>query len=335
MTTHSRQPVSSLFWPLLLIAVGAVWVFVNMGILQPVNLGMLLRLWPLILIVVGVNLLLGYRNPRAGVLLSIVAVIVIVGLMLLGPALGWAGQAEVKAGEYAEPMDDTRMASVDLSLAVADTTITALTDSPSLFTADVRYLGEIEYQADTTNGKTHIRMENRGDQSTFWNFGWFEPQPALRWDIGLNPDIPLDLTINSGVGQSTLNLQDLNLTHLRLNGGVGDLRLNLPATETSYGVNLNSGAGSASITLEEGAAVTLDINGGVGNVTIDVPDQAAVRVDAETGVGNVTLPSWLEVVSRDDRTVGEDGVWQSQAFSASTRPIIITYDGGVGSLTIK
>ena len=41
----------SIFWAIILIAVGAIWLLGNVGVLSFANLSVLLRLWPLALIV--------------------------------------------------------------------------------------------------------------------------------------------------------------------------------------------------------------------------------------------------------------------------------------------
>ena len=50
----------SLFWPILLIGVGVVWLLGNLGYIPMPSLRMLIRLWPLILIVITVVLSLLY-----------------------------------------------------------------------------------------------------------------------------------------------------------------------------------------------------------------------------------------------------------------------------------
>jgi hypothetical protein len=71
-------------------------------------------------------------------------------------------------------------------------------------------------------------------------------------------------------------------------------------------------------------------------VTVDVPEGSAVRVEASTGVGSVNLPANYASVGGDaDKFVGEDGVWESAGFDESDRQIIIHFEGGVGSLTVR
>ena len=172
------------------------------------------------------------------------------------------------------------------------------------------------------------------------NFGLFDFLDAvnsddLRWEIGLNPNIPLDLDINSGVGEVSLDLADLTLTAVTIDSSVGEVDLILPAMDASYRVSVNGSVGDFSISVEEGAAVDLILKAGVGNFTVNVPRDAAVRVDAQTGVGDIRVPPHFDQIRGDDRAVGEQGTWETPNFDGAARRITIEFDGGVGGLTVR
>jgi hypothetical protein len=46
----------------ILIAVGIIWLLGNLGVLSAANILVLLRLWPLLLIVIGLDLLFGRQS---------------------------------------------------------------------------------------------------------------------------------------------------------------------------------------------------------------------------------------------------------------------------------
>jgi hypothetical protein len=324
---------------LILIGVGLVWLLSNLGILQPASIGVLFRLWPLILIVIGLDILFGRRSPRMGTLIGVGAVILIICLMLVGPSLGWVKSAEVKEANYTEAVGDTTSAHVSLNLSVAETTVKALSDdTKNLFEANLRYVGDLTYDVSGTSDKTiTLREQNQSNNSVnFWDWNFWNSDQNLRWDIGLSKDVPVDLEVNAGVSSGTLDLKDLQLTGLHIISGVGSINLSLPGTPEVYNVDISGGTGSTNVTLEEGAAINLKIGGGVGSVTVDVPDGAAVRLDASTGVGSVNVPSeFVRVEGSGENVVGENGVWETSGYDTADRKINITYDGGVGSFTVK
>ena len=60
----------SLFWPLVLIGVGVIWLLGNLGVISWTNLTVLFRLWPLLLIAIGLDLLIGRQSPAIGALIG-------------------------------------------------------------------------------------------------------------------------------------------------------------------------------------------------------------------------------------------------------------------------
>ncbi len=333
METTSHRGYRSLFWPLILIGVGVVWLLSNVGIITGANLVVLLRLWPLLLIAIGLDLLFGRRSPALGALIGLGTLVVAIVLMLVGPGLGWTGDYEVKTASFSEPVGDARSAEVSLNLSVGRTTVSPLRDSSNLIEADLSYLGEVEFRAEGESHKVVELRHVRGVQAQFpFDFlGWAAPGGELTWDIGLSPNVDLNLTIGGGVGDASIDLSGLQLTDLTVNSGVGTIALTVPATGERYAATINSGVGDFTLTVAEGAAVELDINGGVGGFTIDVPDGAAVRLEANTGLGDVSVPGWLSRVSGD----ADNGVWETENFSGAENQISIQFDGGIGGLTIR
>src|SRR5690606_19917207 len=203
----------------------------------------------------------------------------------------------------------------------------------NLFTADVSHVGDMNYEV-TGQAEKHITLSE--DNSSIMNGTNFLAgliridEEDLYWNIGLNPDIPLKLHINSGIGEGNFDLSDMQLIDLSINGGIGQTNLQLPSVDSPYNVDINNGAGELNLSIAEGAALNLNIKGGVGNVTIDVPDNAAVHIEGDTGIGNIEVPSGFQRLSDDD----DQGVWESLNFNEAARQIIITYDGGVGNMTI-
>src|SRR5262245_24710143 len=84
-----QQP-RSLFGPLLLIAVGAVWLLVKSGTIPAANLWALTHIWPFLLIAAGLGIILRPYWRYTSIMLDVV---VIGGTLLAiynAPRLGWA-----------------------------------------------------------------------------------------------------------------------------------------------------------------------------------------------------------------------------------------------------
>ena len=53
----------SIFWPMILIGLGVVWLLANFDIIPPVNWWTLLNLWPLVLVALGLQIMFGRGRP--------------------------------------------------------------------------------------------------------------------------------------------------------------------------------------------------------------------------------------------------------------------------------
>jgi hypothetical protein len=329
-----NQPRSILL-PLLLIIGGGVWLLDQANILSGMNLAMLFRLVPIILIIIGVELVIRGRYPRAATYLGVGSLIVISALVVVGPSFGWVSARELQTASYDEPLQDATSADVSVGISVGNITVDALEDSENLFESDIRYIGRVEF-FNRGEENRFVSLQQTESLSDNFDFGdifdfWDVDGDQINWDVLLSPEVPMTLDINAGVGSSTLNLADLNLTSLNVNAGVGEVIATLPASDAGYEAVFSGGTGSLEITITEGAAVDLRVSAGVGGTVIDVPDNASVTLDASTGVGGIDLPAGYSLVSGEDH----DGVWQSGDYMSDARQITIHYEGGVGGLTIR
>ena len=323
----------SMFLAVLLIGIGVLWLLGNLGLLPVFQIGVLLRLWPVILIVIGLNVILNNRAPLLRTILNWIAVVGVVGFTFLAPALGLIPVPEIQQAQLNETIGEATSAQITLESSVGQTTVAGLVDSKSLIDIDLSYLGNLNFEVSGTTEKV-IRL---GVQDERVNFDYmdFIDENDLFWKIGLTPEIPLALEMSGGVGEVLLDLAGINLTDLRIRGGVGDFVLNLPGGNGFYIAQISAGVGDFSITIEENADIQLVLDGGVGSFAIDVPADAAVRVDGTTSVGDITVPSHFQLLQSDQRTVGESGVWETTGFDEAENQILITLDGGVGDFRIR
>jgi hypothetical protein len=84
------QENRSIFWPLTLIATGALWLLISMGTIPSANLWALTYIWPYALIALGVGLILRTLWKPLGMLVSALVVIGAVAAVFYAPQLGWA-----------------------------------------------------------------------------------------------------------------------------------------------------------------------------------------------------------------------------------------------------
>src|SRR5215204_4674660 len=97
------------------------------------------------------------------------------------------------------------------------------------------------------------------------NSGSLGAKARNEWDINFNEEVPTDLVVKMGAGESELDLDSLTLK----------------------GVDLQMGAGKSTVDLTGDYAQSFDatIEGGVGEVTVMLPSGVGVKAKAEGGLG--------------------------------------------------
>lgn len=77
-----------LFWPVVFIGIGGIWLLVAINVLPSAQALALLNLWPIFLIVGGLNLMIGRRLPLVNMALGLLVVAVLFFFAFAGPAYG-------------------------------------------------------------------------------------------------------------------------------------------------------------------------------------------------------------------------------------------------------
>lgn len=329
-------------WAIILIAVGVIWLLAQANVITSEHLSVLFRVWPIVLIGLGLELLVGRQSYGLSSLIVLGTIALLIVLMLAGPSLGLASSTEVTAAHYTEPLDNASSAQITVGVGVGDLHLDPLNDSAALFDADIHYIGQTRYDSTLSGDRKSITLNNdtgtSGGINVFDLFSLLNNNSRARWNVGISPEVPVALNLSAGTGSATLNLSRLDLTSLSVNSGTGSVTLTLPANELRYDATISTGTGSLTIDATQSNAVGMQINSGTGSVTIDLPDDAPIRLDAETGTGSISVASFLSRTSSEsDSFVGEQGIWESASYANASESarIDISFDGGTGSLTVR
>lgn len=288
--------------PLVLIAVGVLLLAANLGWFSWGDLGRLLSLWPVALIAVGVDIFTAGRYR-----LLVIAGAVVVALLLWSGTGGtrgagsWFG-APGPAAETVDVRHDLAGATagrVTLDLGVGRVVVDGEAPSGVLVEGTIRTgRGEtIRQTADTSGAVRQVRIASA--QAPGLNVGAGEDR---RWELSLSRQVPVELSVSAGVGQTTIDLSRVQLTGVVYRGGVGESTVTLPPG--SYDGSFDMGVGSA---------------------TIELPRGAAVRLVVSTGLGRVNVTGGLR---RDGNVYTSDG------YEGATDRITLRVNGGVGSIDV-
>jgi hypothetical protein len=144
-------------------------------------------------------------------------------------------------------------------------------------------------QTDPNRGRLRIlqRDEDRGIEPGRFDLG--------RLNVRLTPNVPIDLTVSSGVTDTTLNLESLRVPNLTLETGASQTHVTMPAHGETM-ARIQGGASRIEVTVPPGVAARIIVGNGPNAVSIDesrFPRQAQGReyrsATFDTAADRVTL----------------------------------------------
>jgi len=124
------------------------------------------------------------------------------------------------------------------------------------------------------------------------------------WKLMLGNDIPMDLSITTGAGNSELNLGNLDLTTLNIEAGAGTTHIDLDGSWDHD--------------------VTVSITGGLGEIKVTLPSQMGAQVEMDTA---------LVTVNANGLIVADKG-YVNKAYGTTPYTLTLKLTAGVGSVTL-
>ncbi|MFZ3215386.1 MAG: toast rack family protein [Candidatus Acidiferrales bacterium] len=307
MAPNSCSRNNSIGGALILIAVGVFFLILN---LHPEldAWSIILRYWPVLLIAIGLGHMWDawmdrrYSDPAAPRRNVGAPIAILIILLLLGLA-AWHGRRSRPL------LHDTRQVSLQGAKSVtADIEIPAGTldvsgGASQLLDATFDYHDEdgkpdVEYSV--ANGRGDLSITQESNHHIHFSTAHNE------WRLRFANDVPLDLNVRIGAGQSDLRLPGLNINNLSVNVGVGQMTLDLTGPRKSD--------------------LRVDVHGGVGSADVLLPRDVGVRVHASGGIGDVGAHGGL---TRD----GDDYV--NSVVGKTPATIDVTIEGGVGTVSLQ
>jgi Domain of unknown function (DUF5668) len=288
----------SFFWPAILILIGIFALLVNSGVLSTDRLNLLADLWPLILIVIGLELLSRRALPgRSGDLAAVLIVLLAAGgaiaYVALAPNPGTTHTLDSSAAvgnlDHASLEVDAGSANVTIGGTKAD----AL--DGDLYHAHITYSGpKPEVSFDSSNASLRISQSSSG-------FAFQSRRFTL--DLQISSSVRWKITSNGGASTETFNLGSVPVGSLDINTGASREDITLGTPSGVVPITINGGAltvhihrplgGGASVTVS-GGAVSLDFDGRQHHAIGNVQDSAGsgsdlYRIEVDGGACTVTM----------------------------------------------
>ncbi len=263
------------------------------------------RYWPLLLIFLGLHKLWDYvrlrNHPEAAGATGLTGatIAVLIALLFLGVALSRECGARRDIHDSAA-VERQGAQSVRAHINMPAGELKVVGGATQLLEADFHYAAvegkpKVAYDVSGSQGQLTISQHGAGVHFS---------RTRNAWDLRLNNEVPMELGIEMGAGQSDLRLRGLSLTKLNIEMGAGQL--------------------AADLTGDWKNDLDTNIQGGVGSATIRLPKNVGVRVHATGGIGTVNA-----------RGLSRDGdAYVNDAYGKSAVTLRLNIEGGVGEINL-
>jgi len=261
------------FWGFAFIAAGILFLLESLGYLEGVSAWSLI--WPLALIILGFSSLYG----------------------------AFFGRRALGTEQYAVPLEGARRAKLSMHYGAGKLRLGAGTGVGEML--DGSFRGGILVQSKHEGDVLSIDMHHPGRLGFIspWNWG---PGATLDWNVNLNENIPLELSMDTGACDAVLDLRELQVTDLNVNTGASSTTIHMPGKVDYTKAHIKSGAASMIVVLPEHVAAHIQVEGALAGVQVDTT-----------------------------RFKRSGKVYRSANYEAADRKAEITIDASVGSLVIR
>jgi hypothetical protein len=230
------------------------------------------------------------------------AVLLVVVTLFMG-SCGAQGQqvGEMQRESHSIQPEDAKSVRAHLTMGAGELKVSGAADA--LMEADFSYnvsdwKPEVGYDVSGEKGELSVEQGN----SEGVRLGG---DARNEWDLRFNDEVPTDLVVEMGAGESDLDLDSLTLT----------------------GLDLEMGAGETTVDLTGDYARGFDasIEGGVGEATVLVPSEIGVSVRAEGGLGKINAEGFRR----------EGNSYVNDAYGDSEVTLDVDVRGGVGQINLE
>lgn len=309
----SNQKDDRMGFGLTLIFVGIIWLLFKFNILTFSVFGAISDLWPLLLVVAGINMI--FYNKRV---ISLVTWILFIAVLIWYGQFG-SGQAGSLvtriSGEEAVSRDaswkayEASTGKIDMEDGVSQGNLKLDLGFGGVY-IDSTISDDVEYSIPEEITTVYSRMTGKSaslefeqDEKLFFNWGDGDP---MDYDIKLPEEVEWDIDINTGAIDALVDLSDLNVRNLDIDCGAGDIEITYGDTSPLVYTEIDCGATEVTLNVPEGAGIEINIDGlvsennfarhGLRKVTDSIyrsddfeKEDIKIFVEIDTGIGDVTL----------------------------------------------
>lgn len=307
-----------LFWGLALITTGAVALAAQQGYLDKDALRDLWRLWPVILIVIGVSVVVS-RTPFAAV--GTVAAALVVGtgggaLIAVGPTLSLDCGGADPTSLTSRSGDFGASARVELDFNCGRLNVAMTRDSAWTVASGQR--GGDPARITASGDRLEVRS---ADSGRWWDVG------RQRWEVSLPTDPVYTLTASPNAADTTIDLSGGHFTSVSLDPNAGSLFLDLTDAEVER-LDLSLNADSASVMIGTAMEMRGSLSVNAGSIEVCTLGGIAVEFTLDS---NITFSHNLD----GSGLTRAGDTWSTSGYAAAVDQIRLEISGNAGSFTLN
>jgi hypothetical protein len=295
-----------MFWPLVLIGIGLIALAANYGWIEPLSIVSILALWPVLLILLGIDIAFARRWPVA----TLAAEVLIIGGALL-LAVTQPSTLTLATFTFSHSSECTTPAA---SVSVPRGSLQSLRLSIDGGAARYHLTGGAAAAVAATADGTNLCLLDRTsrDGSTASRGDVRLTQAGVRFsstaDIAVQvaSDLPLSLLVNGGAGEFAFDLHDVRVTDSRMNIGAASTTIVLPKPT---------------------GEVPIRIEGGASSVVIEIPADVEARISVTGGL--------VSSSSSNPRAAQRGNVIETAGWAAAKDRVTVTVNGGASSVSVR
>ena len=303
---------------LFLVAIGIVLLLQTLNIIAWQLWFELWRFWPVLLVIIGANLILGRRFPW----ITTVVTAALVTVSIVGAVVYAESEHEAVTRRIAEPLGETTFLEVSADFSVGSLTIDSLPDgSPNI----------LEGVSKTSCGYISTSFHREG-QAAYLDIERGDSVPPCPWptDLSLSlsraPDI--EVYIANNASSVELDLTDLKITVLRVDANASSVSIEMPGNAGEVRAPITANASSIDLHVSSEVAVRLWRDSVLSSIDIsrDLAGYTRKRTDEQKGE-----------FDSDDTFMGRrlNGVFETSNYSDAPNRIDIELDVNLSSVTVR
>lgn len=301
-----------IIWGLVLVFVGGVLLLENFNVIDFQWMA-IWRFWPIVLILIGANMLLARANYKSGGMITVVLTVAALAFIAWKgvdskpvSVVDWVipqerseGAGKSKKSVYSEDYKGLKYA--ELNISGGGMSYSLLDTASELFAARVSStIGSYSLKRASSDSTDILDFKMGGTGSGKKGSGG--RNNAV---ISLNTRPIWDMHIESGASKATFDLSSFKIRNLNFEGGASFFELKLGEPLTVSRIKIATGASK---------------------IIIRLPDSIACRVDLSSGLTSTSLPGLKQV---------KDDVYETEGYARASRKYDIVFEGALSNFKVE